>query len=274
MTFIHQTAINVLEFPYAIKRSELVNSREGQISRFTSDDCCQSQTVQFYFRTRTHGKKMRKRAGEKKPMAKIWLSIVTLFLRLEKMKSWSKMLFNEDSFVFMAGIKCGWVFTTFLWCLVVDVVAFVVFAVDISYSRHIYCTPFTISNWFLFHQHLSAIERYKLLCCNIHYFGNCLISVHIRPQMKPTEIRLKYFCSEKILTTEKGIDAVCVFCLLSVALFRHHHHHRRCSLSSSGSSLQWQLFAPHSIHFNFASNMEMSFLSTGPLSSMHPTELK
>lgn len=56
MTFIHQTAINVLEFPYAIKRSELVNSREGQISRFTSDDCCQSQTVQFYFRTRTHGK--------------------------------------------------------------------------------------------------------------------------------------------------------------------------------------------------------------------------
>lgn len=45
----------------------------------------------------------------------------------------------------------------------------------------------------------SSYNTQAVVCCNIHYFGNCLISVHIRPQMKPTEIRLKFLLCEKHL---------------------------------------------------------------------------
>lgn len=119
MTFIHQTAINVLEFPYAIKRSELVNSKEGQISRFTSDDCCQSQTVQFYFRTRTHGKKMRREKEKKNQWQR---SDYRLWLFFYDSKRW-----NRDQKCFSMRIR------SFLW-QASNVVGFLRHSFDVWWS--------------------------------------------------------------------------------------------------------------------------------------------
>lgn len=108
--------------------------------------------------------------------------------------------FRFNSFHFIFVLFC---LVKPFWCVISLMCDVDVHFDGTLYQRrsYIYCIP-SNSNWLIFFRHIFAASMTQaVVCCNIHYFGNCLISVHIRPQMKPTEIRLKILLEKSICTT-------------------------------------------------------------------------
>lgn len=189
MTLIHQSAFNVTKFPYDIKLSWNRNVTAGQISRLYH---ITPWRVNFF--SPSHGE--RERAGKmRKPQTpKIWLSIVTLTIFYDwKMKSSTdkKTAFQWRLF-FMAELsnamyvcECVWLwlffFCWFLWCLFRSQFAFIA-----HHPIKLLRIPYV---FWLRSKTAPSCSRSSSCCCSIHYFGNCLISAHIRPQMKPTQPR-------------------------------------------------------------------------------------